>query len=171
MAASGWSRKPKASTITALGIAWSMAAPRRPRSRRGDAEVLAYARGGSGAPALRAFIVLSGDGLARVVLEESSGDERDDGAGGDIPGDGIGRLVLGVEPSGDERRRAAGDDLSDLVAQGRAAVTQPAGGAIGDERGLRSVHHVVRDEPQQAREEDQSSRPGLQHRDIDQAED
>src|SRR6202035_4856546 len=62
--------------------------------------------------------------------------------------DRVTRPELGEQRCRNQRCGAAGEDRGQLVPDRGAAIAQPAGEAFGDQRRLRAVHHVVRDQRQ-----------------------
>ena len=78
-------------------------------------------RSGAGALFVFALDVASG-----VVAHHRGRRKRDDGTGGDVPGNRVGRVILAEQPRCDQRRRPAGDDGGELIAERGAAVAQLA---------------------------------------------
>ena len=78
-------------------------------------------------------------------------------------------MILPEQPGGDERRRATGEDRRQLVAEGRAAVADAARERLGDERRLRAIHHVVRQQRQRDGEKHQRRRARVEQAEIDEA--
>src|SRR6266568_9697624 len=70
-----------------------------------------------------------------------------------------------------QRCRTASDDRGELVAQRRPAIAEPRREGLRNERRLRAVHHVVRNERQHDREEDPGRYGGVEQREIEKAED
>jgi hypothetical protein len=62
-------------------------------------------------------------------------------------------VISGAGPSGNDR--------GELIAERRAAVAQAPRERLGDQRRLGPVHHVVGDQGDHNREEDQDSEPVL----------
>ncbi len=75
------------------------------------------------------------------------------------------------QPRRDQRRRAAGDDRGELIADRGAAVAEPRREPLGDERRLRAVHQVVRQQRQRDGEEDERRHARVQQPEIDEAVD
>src|SRR5262249_26492229 len=117
-----------------------------------------------------ALVVLRRDVLAGVVGHQRGRDEADHRAGRDVDRDRVARLVVLVQPGGDQRRRSASDDRGELIAERGAAVAQAWRERLGDERGLRAVLHVVRDERENDRDDHQYRDRGVDHAEIDEPE-
>src|SRR5437868_3600975 len=115
------------------------------------------------APPLIMFETWQGNGRLGVLLRDVAvgeirhqrgRDDRDDCAEEDIDGDHIARTERCKERRRDQRRGTAGDDRSELIADRATAVAQPRRKAFRDQRGLRSVHQVVRHKGQNNTEKD-----------------
>ena len=104
---SGWYRR----SLCAFRSAWS-------RGRRSDG------------------IVFQRDIPVGVVLEHGSRDQAEQRTKQDIAGDGVARSELREQRCRDQRGGTAGDHGGQLVAQGSAAVAQPPGERLRDQRGL-----------------------------------
>src|SRR6266851_5602815 len=109
--------------------------------------------------------------LASVIGHHRRRDDGDDCASQDIAGNRVAGAISGEEGGGDERRRATGDDRGELIAERRAAVAQAPGEGFRDQRRLRPVHHVVRDEREHDGDEDQGERAGVEEGEVQEAED
>ena len=106
-----------------------------------------------------------------MVGHEGGRDKADHGAGRDVDGDRVAR-VIGREQGGrDQRRRTAGDHRGELIAQRGTAVPQPRREGFGDQRGLGAVLHVVRDQRQHDRDEHRPGDRGVEHAEIEKPED
>src|SRR4029077_16078676 len=91
-------------------------------------------------------VVLGRHVLAGIVLQEIRRDDRDDRGDRNVDRDRRAGFVGGEQRGGDQRRRAAGGDRGELVGDRRAAVAQPRREAFRDQRRLRPVLHVVREQ-------------------------
>src|ERR1700726_1572605 len=114
----------------------------------------------------RTYVVLV-DILVRVVLEQHRGDDADDTAAEDIESDRVARLIGGEQCRRDERGGSAGDDRSELVTEPGAAIAQPRGERLRDQRRLWAIQCHDRNQRQRDREEDQNWRSCLEQREID----
>jgi len=91
-------------------------------------------------------------------------------ASGDVYRDRAARLIVGEECCGDQRRGAAGNHRCQLIAERRTAVAQPGSKRFRDQRGLRPVLHVVRDQRQYDRDEHRGGYRGVYHAKIQEPE-
>src|SRR5436190_20551708 len=90
-----------------------------------------------------------------VVRQQRRRDKADNGAGQNVQGDRITRVIGREQRRRNQRRRTAGNDRGELIAERGAAVTQSRRKARGDHCRLRPVLHVVRDQRQHDREKDE----------------
>src|SRR5206468_1631656 len=103
----------------------------------------------------------------RVVLEQHRGDDADDTAAEDIESDRVARLIGGEQCRRDERGGAASDNRSELVTEPGAAIAQPRGERLRDQRRLWAIQGHDRNQRQRDREEDQDWQSRLKQREID----
>src|SRR5258708_36320 len=91
----------------------------------------------------RAIIFLR-DILVSVILEHGSRDQAENCAGQYVCSNGVARPISSEKPRRDQWSRTTRDYGRQLIAQGSPAVAQPPGEGFSNQRGLRPIHHIVR---------------------------
>src|SRR5713101_5309630 len=105
----------------------------------------------------------------RAIRQEDRRHDGDDRAEQDVERDHITRPGRRQERRRDQRRRTAGGDRGEMETEREPAVAQPRRKAFGDQRPLRTPHHVVRDQRQRDRQEHPDRDRGVHQREIDKA--
>src|SRR5262249_32441047 len=116
-------------------------------------------------------IIFGRDVLARIVLQEQRRDNRNDRTHQDVDRDRYARFVGREQRGRNQRRRTTGKYRRQLIADRSAAVAQSRREAFGDQGSLWSILHVVRDQRQQDRQEEQHGGPGVDEAEVDETED